>query len=460
MNASLMPPSNQILKVGQLTDLIKTQLEENFVRVWVQGEVSNLRQQSSGHVYFSLKDDSSQLSCVLFARDATRQSFQLKDGMAVILLGDISVFKAYGRYQLITKIAIQSGTGGLQLEFERMKRALAEEGLFEESRKRRLPALPRRIAVITSPTGAAIRDFLRILKRRGFQGELVIFPARVQGKEATEEVRNRLRQVTAGGAFDLVVLTRGGGSIEDLRTFNEEAVVRAVAACSIPVISAIGHEIDHVLTDYVADRRAETPSGAAELISSLYLNEQQRYERMHRAIHQWVQSYLSDIRNSLRYFASRMQIIAPERCIQDYGMRLDESQNRMSRILSNRISQKRQKLAQQAERMAEHHPQTRIRPARRSLDDISRRLRHSREVGQARIRDRLQHLKQRLESGSLQSVLKRGFAIIERNDAGILDSARDAEKEKQVWARFHDGKVSWIRNPSPVCPQGNPRKPK
>ncbi|HBR94896.1 MAG TPA: exodeoxyribonuclease VII large subunit, partial [Opitutae bacterium] len=271
LNNLLPPTAEQVLKVTALTRLIKGQLEENFSRVWVQGEISNLRKQSSGHIYFSLKDAGSQLPCALFARDTARQDFELKDGMEVQLLGDISVFEPHGRYQLIAKVAIQSGQGRLQMEFERLKRKLATEGLFDAERKQALPALPRKIAVITSPTGAAVRDFLRILRRREFAGEVVILPSKVQGQGTAQEVTNMLEYAGASQGFDLVVLTRGGGSIEDLWAFNKEQVARAVADCPIPVISAIGHEIDTVLTDYAADQRAETPSGAAELISSLYI---------------------------------------------------------------------------------------------------------------------------------------------------------------------------------------------
>ena len=207
LDSLMTPPPEQVLEVTALTRLIKIQLEENFSRVWVKGEVSNLRKQSSGHIYFSLKDTGSQLPCALFARDATRQSFELQDGMEVLLLGDVSVFEPHGRYQLIAKIVIQSGEGRLQLDFERLKRKLAAEGIFDTEHKKPLPTLPQKIAVVTSPTGAAIRDFLRILRRRKFAGEVVIFPARVQGIGAAKEVAAMLEHAIASKAFDLIVIT-------------------------------------------------------------------------------------------------------------------------------------------------------------------------------------------------------------------------------------------------------------
>lgn len=444
----MTPPPEQVLKVTALTRLIKGQLEENFARVWVQGEISNLRKQSSGHVYFSLKDAGSQLPCALFARDAARQSFELEDGMEVLLLGDISVFEPHGRYQLIAKVAIQSGEGRLQIEFERLKRKLAAEGLFDAGRKRPLPVLPRKIAVITSPTGAAVRDFLRILRRRDFRGEVVIFPAKVQGKGAAEEVAAMLQYAGASEGFDLAVLTRGGGSIEDLWAFNEESLARAVAACPLPVISAIGHEIDTVLTDYAADKRAETPSGAAELISSLYLEALARCEDAEQDLHAWIESTLSENMTRLRDFDARLRIIAPERKVQHFGMQLDDLENRLSRNLTRRISDGQQTLAHCAQRMAEQHPKTRIGVAGQHLGDFSRRL--ERAVAQARRqkKDKISALEKRLKNGSLQATLQRGFAMIQNSDGKVIDQAAAAKKETTLNARFHDGEIQ-LRNGDP-----------
>ena len=437
----LTPSPDQVLKVTALTRLIKGQLEENFARVWVQGEVSNLRKQSSGHIYFSLKDAGSQLPCAFFARDAARQSFDLEDGMEVLLLGDISVFEPHGRYQLIAKIAIQSGEGRLQLEFDRLKRKLAAEGLFDAARKKPLPILPRKIAVITSPTGAAVRDFLRILRRREFGGEVVIFPAKVQGKGAAEEITAMLQHASASEGFDLVVLTRGGGSIEDLWAFNEELLARAVSACPLPVISAIGHEIDTVLTDYAADQRAETPSGAAELISSLYIEARSRYEDAHNDLHAWIESYLSENRTQLRELDARMRIIAPERRVQHFGMLLDDLENRLGRNLSRRISSEQQALAGYTQRITEQHPKMRIGIGHQHLKDFSRRLERATNASATHKNDCLQALKHRLENGSLQATLQRGYAVIQNTDGTIIERAAIARKNSTLRARFHDGEI-------------------
>jgi exodeoxyribonuclease VII large subunit len=442
LDSLMTPPPEQVLKVTALTRLIKGQLEENFSRVWVKGEVSNLRKQSSGHIYFSLKDAGSQLPCALFARDAARQSFELQDGMEVLLLGDISVFEPHGRYQLIAKIAIQSGEGRLQLEYERLKRKLAAEGLFDTEHKKPLPALPRKIAVITSPTGAAIRDFLRILRRRDFAGEVVIFPAKVQGKAAAEEVVAMLEHAGASQGFDLVVITRGGGSIEDLWVFNQETLARAVAACPLPVISAIGHEIDTVLTDYAADQRAETPSGAAELISSLYIEARARYEDAENNLQALVKGYLKDQGSQLRDLFTRMRLIAPHRRVQDISMQLDEMENRLSRKLARRLSKEQQAISNCAQRIAKQHPRTRIGIACQHLKDFSRRLERARDLTASKKAEKIQNLQHRLKNGSLQATLKRGYVMIQNKDGSIIDRASLAKKESRLNARFHDGEIT------------------
>ena len=445
LDSLMTPPPEQVLEVTTLTRLIKSQLEDNLSRVWVKGEVSNLRKQSSGHVYFSLKDAGSQLPCVLFARDAVRQSFELQDSMEVLLLGDLSVFEPHGRYQLIAKIVIQSGEGRLQLDYERLKRKLAAEGLFDPDRKKPLPAPPRKIATITSPTGAAIRDFLRILRRRDFGGEVVIFPAKVQGKGAADEVNAMIKHVVDSDGFDLIVIMRGGGSIEDLWVFNEEVLTREVAACPLPVISAIGHEIDTVLTDYAADKRAETPSGAAELISSLYIDAHSRCKDAKRDFYAWVESYLSGQCSKLNDLSARMRIIAPSRRVQYINMQLDEMESRLRSNLACRLSTEQKTINIFRQRITQQHPKTRIGIAYQHLKDFSRRLERAVDLTASMNKEKLQSLHHRLENGSLQATLKRGYVITLKKDNTIIDCASLAKKEPQLKARFHDGEIT-LRN--------------
>jgi exodeoxyribonuclease VII large subunit len=435
------PAADKVLKVTEFTRLIKRQLEGNFRQVWVQGEVSNLRRQSSGHVYFSLKDAGSQLPCVLFARDAANQGFQLDNGMELQLFGDISVYEPHGRYQLITKIAIQSGEGKLQIEYERLKRSLAAEGLFDKDRKQTLPTLPLKIAVVTSPSGAAVRDFLRILRRREYCGEVVIFPARVQGQGAAEEIAAMLKHASASSGFDLVVITRGGGSIEDLWAFNEKRLARAVAACPLPIISAVGHEIDHVLTDYAADQRAETPSAAAELISSLYLNAVQNVETAAQNLAYYAHDGIKERTRDLRDLQARLQIIAPERQIETFGLKLDDLENKLGYHLRERLRATKDQLGDLSQQLAEHHPRVKLEVAGNTLNNLQRQLAQAVKVSEAHKRAHLAHLQTRLENSSLNATLKRGYSVMKGNDGSIVDSAASAKLKKHLSARFHDGEI-------------------
>ncbi|HAJ57643.1 MAG TPA: exodeoxyribonuclease VII large subunit [Candidatus Omnitrophica bacterium] len=256
----------KIWTVSELTHDIKEVLENIFVDVLVEGEISNLRQPSSGHSYFSLKDAASSLKCVLFRQSAGRVKFALADGMKVTCGGRIGVYERDGQYQLYVDTAEPQGKGSLQLAFEQLKEKLAKEGLFEESRKKPLPFLPGVIGVVTSPTGAVIRDILHVLDRRFPGHHVIINPVRVQGDEAKVEVVAAIEDFNALGNVDVIILARGGGSLEDLWCFNEEAVARAIFNSKIPVISAIGHETDYTIADFVADRRAPTPSAAAEIV--------------------------------------------------------------------------------------------------------------------------------------------------------------------------------------------------
>ncbi|PXA03611.1 exodeoxyribonuclease VII large subunit [Coraliomargarita sinensis] len=441
MDDLLMPAADEVLDVTALTRLIKGQLEGRFARIWVRGEVSNLRRQSSGHVYFSLKDAGSQLPCAFFARDVARQSFDLEDGMEVMLLGDISVYVPHGRYQLIAKIAIQSGEGRLQLEFERLKRKLASEGLFDAARKQQLPLLPRKIAVITSPTGAAVRDFLRILKRREFHGEVMVFPAKVQGKGAADEVAAMLAHANASPGFDLVVLTRGGGSIEDLWAFNEEALARAVGDSRLPVISAIGHEIDHVLTDYAADRRAETPSGAAELISSLYLEACARVDEAGVQLQTQCENQLRQLDQQIEQLRARLRVIAPSRQVELLGMRIDDIENRLLRGAETRLSKSRKVVEALSHRMLQQHPKLRLQLGHQKVLTNASRLKRAAQQNLQDHRGSLVYLAKRLENSSLKATLDRGYAILQAEDGRIIPDKKTAESEKSLRARLRDGEI-------------------
>jgi len=258
--------SKKVYSVTELTRKIKNILEQNFSHVWVEGEVSNFLRHSSGHMYLSLKDENSALSCVFFRRENQKLKFEVENGMQVLALGRISVYEPRGQYQIYIESLEPQGLGALQLAFEQLKKKLDKEGLFDAARKKALPYLPQRIGVVTSPTGAAVRDIINVLSRRWPGIEILINPVKVQGAGSAEEIAQAIAEFNEYGKIDTMIVGRGGGSLEDLWAFNEEVVARAIAASEIPIISAVGHEIDFTISDFVADLRAPTPSAAAELV--------------------------------------------------------------------------------------------------------------------------------------------------------------------------------------------------
>jgi len=315
--------SEHIYTVTELTRGIRSLLEANFGRVWVCGEVSNLKRHSSGHVYFTLKDDQSQLSIVFFKSDAARLRFKLEDGLQLNIEGRITVYERRGNYQLIASTAEPVGYGALQLAFEQLKKRLGEEGLFDEERKKPLPRFPQRIGVVTSPTGAAIRDILNVIERRFSTVEVILYPSLVQGEGAAEQISAGIGTLDREGKVDVIIAGRGGGSLEDLWAFNEEVVACAIFECKTPVVSAVGHEIDFTIADFVADLRAPTPSAAAELVV------QERETIKHRLE---LASSSYGFRRPLDMLLQYEQQLddLSERLVELQGRRLDDCENRLS----------------------------------------------------------------------------------------------------------------------------------
>jgi len=462
---------DQVETVTEFTRRVKTLLEGGIRPGWVKGEISNLRTQTSGHVYFSLKDAGAQLSAVLFRGDASRQSGRLRDGMQALVYGELSVYEPRGQYQLIVRAVIEDGVGRLQREFEALKRRLADEGLFDAARKAPIPLMPATVGFITSPTGAAVQDFIRILERRGWRGRLVVLPVKVQGEGAAAEMAAMLRLAEAlrrgpGGEpawesgerkaesekvtdeqlptlnfqpptsngersapdsplsalrsplfFDLLVIGRGGGSLEDLWAFNEEVLVRAVAACGVPIVSAVGHEIDFTLCDFAADARAETPSGAAELISSNFLAGAEQAARAAEALAQRADAAGTQARTRLDQARSRLRLLAPAAQVERGYLRLDDLTNRFAAAWRHAAQQKRQSLAEARSRLAQRSPEARVQLASH----------------------RLLSLWKRLQSASPQSVLNRGFAIVRDAQGHPVPRRAGLRTGQRVSAQFADG---------------------
>jgi exodeoxyribonuclease VII large subunit len=437
-----------VLTVAQLTRRISGVLEEGIGSVWVEGEISNLRRQSSGHSYFTLKDEESQLSCVLFARTASGQKVALRDGLQVQLQGQISVYQPRGQYQLVVRVVQAKGEGVLQARFEELKRRLAAEGLFDQSRKRTLPRFPRRIGVVTSPTGAAIHDFLQVLHRRHPGLRVVINPVRVQGKGAAAEIAAAIAELAAGGGVigpvDLIVVTRGGGSLEDLWEFNEEAVARAIVASSVPVVSAVGHEIDFSIADFAADLRAPTPSAAAELIaaegSELLERSRSLVARIGRealarmGLHHAVQQRL----------ASSPLFRDPLRRVEEAKQTSDRIEEFLTGTIERRTEQVSATIARRAAQMASAHPGHRLLHADQKISALGEQLGTLMAHRLERDKGRMNLVIAALSALNPEATLARGFSITRNAEGKVITSSGQVKQGESIRTQLAEGELDAV----------------
>ncbi|MBE34754.1 MAG: exodeoxyribonuclease VII large subunit [Opitutaceae bacterium] len=406
-----------VATVGEFTRRVKEVLENGIAPGWVRGEISNLREQASGHVYFSLKDNEAQLSAVMFRGDAMRQNIKLRVGQQVLVYGELNVYEVRGQYQLIVRVVVEDGVGRLQQEFEALKQRLSEEGLFDADRKTELPTMPATVGFITSPTGAAVQDFIRIMIRRGWRGRVVVLPAKVQGDGAASEMVDMLKIAQAQGIFDLIVIGRGGGSLEDLWAFNEEPLVRAIGECIVPVVSAVGHEIDFTLSDFVADVRVETPSAAAELVSSHFVEALERVEQAARDMITELFGAVETARAQLDHAQSRLRLLSPSTQIDQGFLRLDDCANRLTSIMASQLQERRHSLATASSDMARLSPEIRVQQESQ----------------------RLLSLWKRLQSVSPASVLQRGFAIVRDEEGNPVARKAGLTSGQKLQTEFGDG---------------------
>lgn len=391
-----MKQERNVISVSELNGYIKEYLEDNYLlqNIWIRGEVSNYRPNSSGHMYFTLKDETSALRCVMFRGYASKLAFRLENGMKSIVCGNISVFLRDGQYQLYATDMVLDGVGELFMAFEQRKQKLAAEGLFDSNRKKPIPAFPRKIALITSPTGAAIRDMLRILKARYPIAKVLVVPVKVQGAGAAEEIAAGIALVNAKKAADLIITGRGGGSLEDLWCFNEEVVARAIAASHIPVISAVGHEPDVTIADFAADLRAATPSNAAELA-------------------------------------------VPDK--QELWMRLEETKIRMTRQLQKRLELSKQRVSLLAGKKVLTSPLQYIDEKRLLLDYTARRLQTAFQSKLEKGHRRFASAAAALDAMSPLKVLGRGYAMAMKGEGRAIRSGAELTKDETIYLRFAKG---------------------
>ena len=432
----------EVWNVSQLTRRIKELLEREISYVWLSGEISNFRVSPAGHAYFTLKDNLSQIDAVMFKGRMMKLQFTPDSGLEVIVYGQITVYERRGNYQIVCDEMHPKGIGALQLAFDKLKKKLHAEGLFDDDHKKPLPLLPKRIGIVTSPTGAAIRDILNVLGRRFANVHVILYPARVQGDEAAEDIVEGIRVLDERGV-DVMIVGRGGGSLEDLWPFNEEIVVRAVYQAQTPIISAVGHEIDFALTDFAADLRAPTPSAAAELV----VREQREFiEKLGTSR----QRMAAAVGQTVRYYRNRMDVVRasfvfrrPEELIRQRRQRLDEARMELERTLQTRLQEARHRLTGLVRSLGLLSPRQRLRRAFERLGVLRERLVRAGttivERGRGRLRPRLAQL----DALSPLAVLGRGYALAHKlPEHTVVRDAATLAPGDELALRFAKGRAA------------------
>jgi exodeoxyribonuclease VII large subunit len=432
-----------ILSVTELTRHVRDILESRLGEVWVEGEISNYRKQSSGHHYFTLKDDRAQLACVMFSRAySARSGLILKDGMQVQTFGRLTVYEARGQYQLIVELVQTKGQGLLQAKFEALKRKLQAEGLFDPEHKRPLPSFPHRVALVTSPSGAALQDMLNILQRRSPWLGILICPVRVQGEGAAGEIAGVIRYIDRNKsalAIDVIILARGGGSLEDIWEFNEEVLARTIYGCGLPIISAVGHEIDFTVADFVADLRAPTPSAAAELVApsqeALLNSLAAKQSALVRLARQAIEVNLLRL-NRLK---EARGLRDPRTLIRDRQQKIDQIELRLLQLLRWTVEHHRTHTNRLASLLQAYRPDQVIARRRAELAGVQTRLENAAKYQLERVKQRLLSLERSTALLGPQQTLQRGYSITRKATGEILQRSGDVKEGDEIITRLAEG---------------------
>ncbi len=437
-----LQPTRRTLTVSELTARIRDLLGKNFTDIWVEGEISNCREAQSGHIYFTLKDDRSQVRCVFFKQQQRGIKFRPEDGLHVTVRGSISVYEARGEYQIYVENIEPVGLGALQLAFEQLKKRLEAEGLFAAERKKPLPMLPSRIGLITSPRGAAVRDVVRILRRRFPNVHLMVFPVRVQGEGAAAEIVKALKFFNQKRLVDVLILARGGGSMEDLWAFNEEPLARAIAASEIPVISGVGHETDFTIADFVADVRASTPSAAAELVVQTRREFDKHIADLRETLASLVRYRLLDLSKRVHELSARRGFRRPLDLLRQQRQRADEMTSRLALGLRARLDQSRKRFTALHLRIATFDFRVKISAFRLRLEKLSADLGVRAERLLRTKREHLERLALQLHERSPLKVLERGYAIATDANGNLLRDAAQVQLGDAVSIQLHRGRLT------------------
>jgi exodeoxyribonuclease VII large subunit len=430
-----------VLTVSQLSQQLAAVMEERFPAVWVEGEISNFKVYGSGHAYFTLKDEGAQLRCVLFRNRGRRVRFEPRDGLHVMGFGAVEVYAQRGEYQLVVELLEPKGLGALQLAFEQLKERLQAEGLFSPARKRPLPRFPRKIGIVTSPSGAALRDMLRVIGRRFGEIHIVVAPARVQGDGAAAEVAQGIRELNALGGVDVIIVGRGGGSLEDLWAFNDEMLARTIVASKIPVISAVGHEVDFTIADFVADVRAATPSNAAELVVKEKRAVVESLADLSARLGRGMVRVLAGHRDRLERARGRRVLTDPARPLRDLARRLDDARARLRRAALAAVGRAERRVALADRGLRTLSPVARTLNGRRALTDLQGRLGRGLHRRLDRARHGLGGAAGRLDSLSPLAVLSRGYSLTRTPEGRIVRSWREIGAGAAVRVLLHEGSL-------------------
>ncbi len=444
-----------VLTPSSLNRLVRDLLGDALPQVWIEGELSNVARPSSGHLYFTLKDSGAQVRCAMFKPKAAALRFRPVDGLQVLLRAKVGLYEPRGEFQLVAEYMELAGEGALQREFEQLKARLDAEGLFEPSRKRALPRFSQRIGVITSATGAAVRDVLSVLARRWPLADVEVLPVPVQGREAPPAIVSMLRKASASGRYDVLLLTRGGGSLEDLWAFNEEAVARAIHASTVPVVSAVGHEIDFSIADFVADLRAPTPSAAAELLVPDAVAIERHLQQLQQRMITLQQRRLQAYAQRLDHLQARLQAQRPQARLARDHERLLHLQRRLASVLREQSQRRHTRLERLHARLLTQHPHTRLQLLTRRLAEQDQRLRRAITHLLERRQTRLHHAGHALHAVSPLATLERGYAILFDANGQVLRSARNVAVGTPLRARLADGELGlWVGEHEAAKPRG------
>lgn len=431
-----------IYRVSDLNREARFVLSEHFGTIWVEGEISNLAAPSSGHLYFTLKDADAQVRCAMFRASTRNLDFQPENGGHVLVRAQVGLYEPRGDYQLIVDYMEAAGDGALRRAFEALKRRLDAEGLFDQAHKKPIPVLPRRIGVITSPSGAAVRDILSVLKRRFPALPVIIFPVKVQGSEAKQEIARAIAWADHLRLCDVLILARGGGSLEDLWAFNEEIVARAIYRCATPIIAGIGHEVDVTIADLVADLRAPTPSAAAEAASPDRAEWLTRFGRIEAQLRHHASHALMQRSRTLAFLSKRLQQAHPEKRLQAHAQRLDELELRLRRAIRSSLSQREARLHTLRAEVMRHHPRQSVLLLEARQRQLGQRLGTSMRRLLQQLQQRSIVLGEKLHAVSPLATLARGYAIVMTEaDRRIVRDYRDVKRNELLETRLAHGTV-------------------